>query len=37
VLVYDSLMDFADQAPTSACDGHELDGGNIQIHGGVKD
>ena len=37
VLVYDSLTDFADQAPTSACDGHELDGGNIQIHGGVKD
>ncbi|HEU0246319.1 MAG TPA: hypothetical protein VFR38_04465 [Gaiellaceae bacterium] len=36
VLVYDSLTDFADQAPASACDGHELDGGNIQIHSGVK-
>jgi len=36
VLVYDSLTDFADQAPASACDGHRLDGGNIQIHSGVK-
>ena len=34
-LVYDSLTDFADQAPTSACDGHALDGGNIPIHSGV--
>lgn len=37
VLVYDSQTDFADEAPESACDGHELDGGNVQIHGGVKD
>lgn len=39
VLVYDSLTsgDFADQAPTSACDGHELDGGNVQIHSGLKE
>ena len=39
VAVYDSLTsgDFADQAPTSACDGHELDGGNVQIHSGLKE
>jgi hypothetical protein len=39
VLVYDSLTsgDFADQAPASACDGHELDGGNVQIHSGLKE
>ena len=38
VLVYDSLTsgDFADQAPASACDGHELDGGNNQMHAGLK-
>jgi hypothetical protein len=38
VLVYDSLTsgDFADQAPASACDGHELDGGNVPIHSGLK-
>ena len=37
VLVYDSLTsgDFADQAPASACDGHELDGGNNQMHAGL--
>ena len=37
VLVYDSLTDFADQAPATACDGHELDGGNVQIHSGLKE
>jgi hypothetical protein len=36
--VYDSLAsgDFADEAPASACDGHKLDGGNVQIHSGLK-
>ena len=36
VLVYDSATDFADQAPASACDGHRFDGGNAQIHSGLK-
>jgi hypothetical protein len=36
-LVYDSATDFADQAPATACDGHELDGGNVQIHSGLKE
>ena len=37
VLVYDSLTsgDFGDEAPASACDGHELDGGNNQMHAGL--
>ena len=35
-LVYDSADDFADQAPLTACDGHLLDGGNAQIHSGLK-
>ena len=34
--VYDSLTDFIDQAPTAACDGHKFDGGNAQIHSGLK-
>ena len=37
VLVYDSATDFADEAPGSACDGHRLDGGNAQIHSGLKE
>ena len=36
VLLYDSLTDFIDQAPTAACDGHKFDGGNAQIHSGLK-
>ena len=36
VLVYDSATDFADEAPASACDGHRFDGGNAQIHSGLK-
>jgi hypothetical protein len=38
VPVYDTLTsgDFPDQAPTSACDGHELDGGNVQMHAGLQ-
>jgi hypothetical protein len=35
-LVYDSLSDFADEDAYSACDGHKLDGGNAQIHSGLK-
>jgi hypothetical protein len=36
VLLYDSLTDFTDQAPASACDGHKFGGGNAQIHSGLK-
>ncbi len=36
VLVYDSLSDFADEDAYAACEGHLLDGGNAQIHSGLK-